>query len=264
VHEILLCRLHSPSVSAACCSAYCTVVLQICAASNYGGVCFTQPLKVFVYSADAVRDFGDFDVTAAATAAAAGLDVAAAAAAAAGRGGSMSDNTSCSDDSMSGCCEQLLPCVALLQGLELMAMGDACSDKSVITTPDTPDITEDNSADDVSCDSASQKSAAAAADEMGAAGDGMVVGSCLDLESFGCDAAENAVLGGVESAAEVCGLLLLPAGSGSENGAAENFDCMSVASEATGLVGGSGSGCGDSAAAAAVEAEMGEVTSACA
>jgi hypothetical protein len=234
--------------------ASCFLLLQICAASNYGGVCFTQPLKVFVYSADAVRDFGDFDVSAAATAAAAGLDVAAAAAAAAGRGGSMSDNTSCSDDSMSGCCEQLLPCVALLQGLELMAMGDACSDKTAVSTPDTPDITEDNSVDDVSCDNASQKSAAAddEARDAGDAGDGMVVGSCLDFESLGCGAAENA------APAEVCGLLLLPSGSGSENGAAENFDCMSVASEATSLVGGGGD-----SAAAAVEAEMGEVTSAC-
>jgi hypothetical protein len=236
-------------------------LLQICAASNYGGVCFTQPLKVFIYSGEAVRDFGDFDVTAAAAAAAAGLDVAAAAAAAAGRGGSMSDNTSCSDDSMSGCCERLLPCVALLQGLELME--DSCMDK-VVMTPDTPDITEDNSVDDVSCDSAEescsggQKLAAAGeaeADSVDAAAEGMVMGSCMDLESL---------VGAVEAGAVVDDgslLLLHAAGSGSDNGAAENFDCMSVASEATGLV---GEGCGGSgAAAAAAEAEMGEVSSAC-
>jgi hypothetical protein len=258
--------------------AYC--LPQICAASNYGGVCFTQPLKVFVYSSEAVRDLGSFDVTAAAAAAAAGLDVAAAAAAAAGRGGSMSDdNTSCSDDSMSGCCARLLPCVALLQGLELM--DDSCSDKIVIT-PDTPDITEDNSVDDVSCDSSScgggQKLAAAAAGEDAAgldAAEGMVMGSCLDLESLGAGCGgcgghglTAAALDGVAAGAEDAGLLLLRgggAGDGSENGAAENFDCMSVASEATGLV---GEGCGGSGGAAAAgggggEAEMGEVSSAC-
>jgi hypothetical protein len=259
-----LLTLHSLMLPRACLLLFlhlCCLLLQICAASNYGGVCFTQPLKVFVYSADAVRDLGDFDVTAAAAAAAAGLDVAAAAAAAAGRGGSMSDNSSCSDDSMSGCCEQLLPCVALLQGLELM--GDARSDKIVITTPETPDITEDNSADDISCDSAScgvQKAAAAEGD-VSDAGDGMVMGSCLDLAGLGAGVvADAAVLCDVEPTANGCGLLLLPAGSGSENGTANNFDCMSVASEATGLV---GEGCGGSSAAAAVEAEMGEVTSAC-
>jgi hypothetical protein len=34
----------------------------ICAASNYGGVRFTQPLKVFVYSSEAVRECGSYDV----------------------------------------------------------------------------------------------------------------------------------------------------------------------------------------------------------
>jgi hypothetical protein len=189
-------------------------LLQICAASNYGGVCFTQPLKVFIYSGEAVRDFGDFDVAAAAAAAAAGLDVAAAAAAAAGRGGSMSDNTSCSDDSMSGCCERLLPCVALLQGLELME--DSCMDKVVIT-PDTPDITEDNSVDDVSCDSAEescsggQKLAAAGeaeADSNDAAAGGMVMGSCMDLGSLVGAAEAGAV---VMTAACCCCTLLAAA-----------------------------------------------------
>lgn len=43
----------------------------ICAASNYGGVCFTQPLKVFVYSSEALRDLGGFDLLLAWAAAAA-------------------------------------------------------------------------------------------------------------------------------------------------------------------------------------------------
>eukprot|EP00775_Hariotina_reticulata_P014259 gene14259-14409_t len=77
----------------------------ICAASNYGGVCFTQPLKVFVYSSEAVRECGAFDVQAAAQQAAAGaLPVGA-----------------CLPATPKGCPakgkERLLPCVELLEGL---------------------------------------------------------------------------------------------------------------------------------------------------
>ncbi|KAF6250432.1 pyridoxal-dependent decarboxylase [Scenedesmus sp. NREL 46B-D3] len=123
----------------------------ICAASNYGGVCFTQPLKVFVHSAEAL-------------------------------------------------------------------VRDSCEHKMALTL-DSPDVAEDDSVDSISCDRAS-------------CGGGAL------------DAAGTAVEG--------CGLLLLHAGSGSENGAVDNFDCMSVASEATGL--GAEAYCGSGAA----EAEMGE------
>ncbi|KAF6250834.1 pyridoxal-dependent decarboxylase [Scenedesmus sp. NREL 46B-D3] len=124
---------------------------QICAASNYGGVCFTQPLKVFVHSAEAL-------------------------------------------------------------------VRDSCEHKMALTL-DSPDVAEDDSVDSISCDRASCSGGA-------------------------LDAAGTAVEG--------CGLLLLHAGSGSENGAVDNFDCMSVASEATGL--GAEAYCGSGAA----EAEMGE------
>lgn len=183
---------------------------------------------------------------------------------------------------MSGCCERLLPCVALLQGLGLMCEGGGCvvdnvndndskagSESEVVMKPDTPDITEDDSADDVaSCGSgqemkmaaAGQAFAAAADDAADADGaDGMVLGSCLDLKSL---AAGGAVAGD----GGLLLLLLQRAGSGSGSGGVaennNNFDCMS-ASEATGLLDGVGEGCGGSggAGAAAAEAEMGEVSS---